>query len=78
MITDKGAVSWGEIEPTASVYLGKKASVASRESAGAMSALKAHSETPEITILTDSMAALSTKSSTSPKGTQPDQASRGR
>jgi len=41
MITDKGAVSWGEVVPTGAVYLGRKASVAGGERAGAMCALKA-------------------------------------
>ena len=38
--------------------MGKKALVADAERAGVMSAHKAHAESPEITILTDPMAAL--------------------
>jgi len=57
-ITDKGAVTLGEVEPTNAVCLGKRASVADGERAGVMSALQAHSDTSEITTLTDSLTAL--------------------
>jgi len=75
MITDRGAVSWGKPDPAGVIYLEEMASVAGGERAGIIRALKAHTETPEITILTDSMAAVK-KTSTSPRATQPDQASR--
>jgi len=59
--TDKGAVTWGEVEPVGTTYLGTMVLVqADGERAGVVRALKTHQDTPQITILTDSMAALST------------------
>jgi len=57
-ITDKGAATWGEINPSKTTYLGKKASVADGERMGIANALQLHANTEEITVLTDSLTAL--------------------
>jgi len=59
-ITDRGATTWGEIHPSKSTYLGKMASVADEERTGIANALQLHPNTREITILTDSLTALTT------------------
>jgi len=59
-ITDRGATIWGEIHPSKTTHLGKMASVADGERVGVANALQLHPNTGEITILTDSLAALTT------------------
>jgi len=59
-ITDQGATTWGEIHPSKATYLGKMASVADGERTGIANALQLHPNTKEVTILTDSLTALTT------------------
>ena len=56
-ITYKGATTCGEVHPSKTTYLGKKASVADGERMGIANALQSHPNTEETTILTDSLTA---------------------